>query len=142
MDVLDDDKVPTQQQAFKMVSNSARCLLSDSPIVVQLTAYAYFKKSLAYRLDREMALVLVSAVERHGPGSASPIASGANASSAVAPASERINVTVEHMEKMSKGEKAKLIISSDYAYGAEGAGGVIPPNADLIFEVELLDILA
>jgi FK506-binding protein 1 len=48
----------------------------------------------------------------------------------------------EGVMKMSKGEKAKLIISSDYAYGAEGAGGVIPPNADLIFEVELLDILA
>ena len=108
MDVLEDEKVPTQQQTFKMVSNNARCLLSDSPIVVQLTAYADFKKSLAYRLDREMALVLVSAVERHGPGSASPIASGANASSAVAPASERITVTVEHMEKISKDEKNAL----------------------------------
>ena len=102
MDILDDEKVPTQQQTFNMVSKNARCLLSDSPIVVQLTAYADFKKSLAYRLDREMALVLVSAVERHGPGAASPIASGANASSAVAPASERINVTVEHKDKKSK----------------------------------------
>jgi FKBP-type peptidyl-prolyl cis-trans isomerase len=40
----------------------------------------------------------------------------------------------EGVIQMSVGEKAKLIISSDYAYGAEGAGGVIPPNADLIFE--------
>jgi len=47
----------------------------------------------------------------------------------------------EGVIQMSVGEKAKLIISSDYAYGAEGAGGVIPPNADLIFEVELLEIL-
>ena len=36
--------------------------------------------------------------------------------------------------KMSKGEKAILHITSDYGYGASGAGGVIPPNADLDFE--------
>ena len=42
--------------------------------------------------------------------------------------------------KMSLGEKAELNISSDYGYGDEGAGGVIPPNADLVFVVELLKI--
>lgn len=42
---------------------------------------------------------------------------------------------------MSVGEKAELTITSDYGYGSRGAGGVIPPNADLIFEVELLQIL-
>jgi FK506-binding protein 1 len=42
---------------------------------------------------------------------------------------------------MSLGEKAILHITSDYGYGTEGAGnGVIPPNADLDFEVELLQI--
>jgi FKBP-type peptidyl-prolyl cis-trans isomerase len=41
---------------------------------------------------------------------------------------------------MSVGEKAKLDITPDFGYGARGAGGVIPPNADLIFEVELLGI--
>lgn len=41
---------------------------------------------------------------------------------------------------MSLGEKAMLRISSDFGYGARGAGGVIPPNADLNFEVELLGI--
>jgi len=41
---------------------------------------------------------------------------------------------------MSLGEKATLRISSDFGYGARGAGGVIPPNADLNFEVELLGI--
>lgn len=42
--------------------------------------------------------------------------------------------------QMSLGEKARLDITSDYGYGGEGAGGVIPPNADLVFEVELLKI--
>ena len=36
---------------------------------------------------------------------------------------------------MEVGEKAMLRITSDYAYGPSGAGGVIPPNADLNFEV-------
>jgi len=42
--------------------------------------------------------------------------------------------------QMSLGEIAVLHITSDYGYGSAGAGGVIPPNADLDFEVELLAI--
>jgi FK506-binding protein 1 len=41
---------------------------------------------------------------------------------------------------MSLGEIAVLHITSDYGYGARGAGGVIPPHADLDFKVELLAI--
>eukprot|EP00549_Striatella_unipunctata_P024736 CAMPEP_0118715104 /NCGR_PEP_ID=MMETSP0800-20121206/26662_1 /TAXON_ID=210618 ORGANISM="Striatella unipunctata, Strain CCMP2910" /NCGR_SAMPLE_ID=MMETSP0800 /ASSEMBLY_ACC=CAM_ASM_000638 /LENGTH=128 /DNA_ID=CAMNT_0006621181 /DNA_START=75 /DNA_END=461 /DNA_ORIENTATION=- len=46
----------------------------------------------------------------------------------------------EGVMKMSLGEKAMLKISSDFGYGARGAPGAIPPNADLNFEVELLAI--
>ena len=38
------------------------------------------------------------------------------------------------------GDKARFVIPSDLAYGAAGAGGVIPPNAALIFDVELMAI--
>mmetsp|Transcript_5322 Transcript_5322/g.8825 ORF Transcript_5322/g.8825 Transcript_5322/m.8825 type:complete len:109 (-) Transcript_5322:31-357(-) len=46
----------------------------------------------------------------------------------------------EGVPQLSLGEKAEFTITPDYGYGAAGAGGVIPPNATLIFEVELLKI--
>ena len=46
----------------------------------------------------------------------------------------------EGIMEMQVGELATLQISSDYAYGEKGAPPVIPPNADLQFEVELLAI--
>lgn len=41
---------------------------------------------------------------------------------------------------MSVGERARLICSPDFAYGSRGHPGIIPPNARLTFDVELLNI--
>lgn len=45
----------------------------------------------------------------------------------------------EGIQLLHIGDKARFVIPSDLGYGAAGAGGVIPPNATLIFDVELVD---
>ena len=49
---------------------------------------------------------------------------------------------LEGLSLMSYGDKAIIFIPSNLAYGESGAGGVIPPNATLVFEVEMLEIKA
>lgn len=57
------------------------------------------------------------------------------------PAGRLISGWVEALGMMHPGDEWMLYIPSDLGYGSAGAGGAIPPNADLIFRVELLDIL-
>ena len=46
----------------------------------------------------------------------------------------------EGISLLKVGDKARFVIPSHLAYGSTGAGGVIPPNATLIFDVELMNV--
>ena len=44
------------------------------------------------------------------------------------------------LREMPAGARWRVVIPAEQAYGAEGAGDLIPPNAPLVFEVELLEV--
>ena len=45
----------------------------------------------------------------------------------------------EGLLKMKVGDKVRLFIPSHLAWGERGAGGVIPPNADVVFDIEIVE---
>jgi hypothetical protein len=48
---------------------------------------------------------------------------------------------IEGLDQMTYGDKAIIFIPSKLAYGERGAGGVIPPNTNIIFELEMIEVI-
>ena len=89
-----------EDQSYKVTSNGARCLLSDADTTVNLVGYCNTGSMLTYRLDREVALVLVSAVTLAEDASNSGSTDGSS-----------FLATVEYMQKIGADDKASLLKS-------------------------------
>ena len=96
-----DDSVAMEEQIFKVTSTCVKCLLSEPAKQITLVGYCDFNKMLQYRLDKETALVLASAVEIEAPGSAS------------AEDGAKCVVTVEHMQKLTREQVTALSSSME-----------------------------
>ena len=59
----------------------------------------------------------------------------------VFPVDRVIKCWTEGLQRMKTGEKAQLVCPPGIAYGDRGMGGIVPPGAVLVFQVELLEIL-
>jgi len=57
------------------------------------------------------------------------------------PVNKVIKCWTEGLQRMKVGEKAQLVCPPGIAYGERGMGGVVPPNAVLVFQIELLEIV-
>jgi len=94
-----------KEQSYRVTSNKVRCLLSETESFIDLHGYCDFDHMMTYRLDKDVALVVVSAVEAavEAPSPDTPALMG--------PVSDRLVASVEHMQKISESEKLSLLQS-------------------------------
>ena len=94
-----------KEQSYRVTSNKVRCLLSETESFIDLHGYCDFDHMMTYRLDKDVALVVVSAVEAavEVPSPDTPAFLG--------PVSHRLVASVEHMQKISEAEKLSLLQS-------------------------------
>jgi len=109
-------KTPSGLQYEDMVAGSGASPVSGKKVTVHYTGWLTDGKKFDSSLDRNEPFIF-----QIGKG-------------------EVIAGWDEGVMTMKIGGKRKLVIPANLGYGAAGAGGVIPPNATLVFEVILLDI--
>jgi len=117
------DANPTQLQKIDTVTGTGAEAVKGKIAVVHYTGWLYDE----FATDKK-GKKFDSSLDRQSPFSF-PVGGG-----------RVISGWDEGVQGMKVGGKRTLIIPPYMAYGARGAGGVIPPNATLIFDIELLDV--
>ena len=95
MDSVGVEGQPLAAQSFRVASAKAQCLLSDDEAFLNLYGYCHFGATLQYRLDKETALVLVSAVD-------------------IDPDTQEKTFTVEHMAKVQDWHRLKVSMEREW----------------------------
>lgn len=121
-------KVDAQKQEGKVITTASGLKYVDEKVGTGEAAKAGDKVSVHYTGRLKDGKKFDSSVDRQEPFNF-PLGAG-----------RVIKGWDEGVAGMKVGGKRKLIIPSELGYGARGAGGVIPPNAELHFDVELLKI--
>ncbi len=116
LDTLEAVGASLQDQTFKVSSSKVRCLLSTTEQYLDLVGYCDFENMMTYRLDCEIALVLVSAITVNAPDSVSAGAS-------------KHTATIEHMKKVSSDERQSLCISLAEEWASVFSAGGPAPDA-------------
>ena len=92
LEPMDEKCQSVTAQSFRVMSENARCLLSDTETYIDLHGYCDFQGMLQYRLDKDVALVFMSAWSK-------------------SQVSDRQVATIEHMRKLGEEEKTSLLAS-------------------------------
>jgi hypothetical protein len=92
LEPMDEKCQSVTAQSFRVMSENVRCLLSNTETYIDLHGYCDFQGMLQYRLDKDVALVFMSAWSK-------------------SQVSDRQVATIEHMRKLGEGEKTSLLAS-------------------------------
>jgi hypothetical protein len=116
LDTLEAVGASLQDQTFKVSSSKVRCLLSTTEQYLDLVGYCDFANMLTYRLDCDIALVLVSAITVNAPDS-------------VSADTPKHTATIEHMKKVSLDERESLCKSLAEEWASVFTDGGAAPDA-------------
>jgi len=141
------DRVATRLASLVVVASAAATLALPSVAQAQAAATGTPSAGLSYKSVREGTGASPTAADAVRVNYRGTLMDGTEFDSsykrgqpATFPLNRVIPCWTQGVQRMKVGGKAELVCPPELAYGERGAGGTIPPNATLRFEIELLDI--